>query len=320
MLTHISGIGRVFLNSEFGQPARTNTQHEDHLMPENAFPFSTAMLADPVTGRKGSLFRHDGFDPLLIEVNTSTEYWQKGASLLTTDPLGTQDVELPAGARVFMIAGTQHGGRFGLTSAPGPCANPRNPHDPSPALRALLVDLDEWVEKGVPAPASRVPRIADGTLVRPDATGFPIIPGVTVVREANAVARFKDWVHPRREGGKQYVPLVAKVGADGNEVAGLRLPDIAAPLATYTGWNAYKAPFPEGEICDRDGSYAPLAKAKAERLASNDPRPSLEELYGGRERYVAAITAAAKALVEDRLLLPEDAERYIAVAKAETAF
>jgi len=317
VLTHISGVGRVFLNAEYGQPSRTNTQHEDHLMPENEFPFSTAALSDPVTGRKGSLFRHDGFDPLLIEVNTSTEYWQKGASLLTTDPLGRRDVALPDNARVFMIAGTEHAGHFGLTPAAGHCVNPRNPHDPSPALRALLVDLDAWVH-GTPAPPSRVPRIADGSLVAADRIGFPAIPDfVGNPAATNAIARFRDWVHPKPEGGKQYVALVAKVGADGNESAGVRLPDIAAPIATYTGWNAYKAPFPEGEMCDRDGSYAPFARTKAERLATGDPRPSLEELYGSEERYLAAVTAAADALVKDRLLLPEDAERYVAAAKAE---
>jgi alpha/beta hydrolase family protein len=165
-----------------------------------------------------------------------------------------------------------------------------------------------------------VPRIADGSLVPPDRTGFPAVPGIAVVREVNAVVRVKDWVHPKPEGGKQYLPLVARVGADGNEIAGLRLPDIAVPRATYTGWNAYKAPFPEGEICDRDGSYAPLPQTKAERLAGADPRPSLEDLYGTPARYVAAVSAAAQALVKDRLLLPEDAERYIAAATAATAF
>jgi hypothetical protein len=315
VLTHISGVGGVFLNAEFAQPFRTNTQHEDHLMPENAFPFSTATLDDSVTGKHGSLFRHDGFDPKLIEVNTSTEYWQKGASLLTTDPLGQHDIELPADSRVFMVTGTQHAGRTGLTPAAGHCINPRNPHNPSAALRALLVDLDEWVEKGTAPPASRVPHLADGTLVAPDATGFPAIPEFHVVRQVNAIARFADWVRPKPEGGAQYRPLVAKVGADGNELAGIRLPDIAAPLATYTGWNAYKAPFPEGELCDRDGSYAPLAKTKAERLKSGDPRPSLEELYGDHAGYVAKTKAAADALVRDRLLLPEDAQRYIATAE-----
>jgi hypothetical protein len=219
-----------------------------------------------------------------------------------------------------MIAGTQHAGRAGLTPALGPCTNPRNPHNPTPALRALLVDLDEWVDKGVAPPASRVPRLADGTLVAPDATGFPAIPDFYVVREVNAIARFSDWVHPSAAGGPQYRPLVAKVGADGNELAGLRLPDIAAPTATYTGWNGYKAPFPEGELCDRDGSYAALSKTKTQRLSSGDPRPSLEELYGDHNGYVAAVTAAAQALTKERLLLPEDAERYIEAAKADKTF
>ena len=67
-------------------------------------------MTDPVTGKTGALFRNDGFDPLWIETNTSTEYWQKGASLLITDPLGTRDLELPPNARSYLIAGTQHGG------------------------------------------------------------------------------------------------------------------------------------------------------------------------------------------------------------------
>ena len=142
VLAHIAGIGGiggVFLNAEFGQPARTNTQHEDHYYPENKFPFSAATATDPVTQRSGALLRSDGFDPLWIEVNTSTEYWQKGASLLHTDPLGKHDLPLPAGARVFMVAGTQHAGRAGLKPDLGPCMNLRNPHSPAPALRALLV-------------------------------------------------------------------------------------------------------------------------------------------------------------------------------------
>ena len=88
VLAHISGVGKVFANHEFGMPGRTATQHEDRFYPENWFPFAHAAMTDPVTGRKtGALLRGDGFDPLVIETNTSTEYWQKGASLLHTDPL-----------------------------------------------------------------------------------------------------------------------------------------------------------------------------------------------------------------------------------------
>jgi hypothetical protein len=318
VLSSIAGIGGVFLNAEFAQPFRTRTQHEDHTMPENAFPFSSARLHDPATGARGALLRGDFSDPLLIEANSSAEYWQKGASLLSTDPTGKRDVELPASTRLYLIAGTQHGARAGLTSAPGHCANPRNPHDPSPALRALLVALDDWVSKGTPPPPSRVPRIAEHTLVPPDQLNFPPIPGAAIARAADTIDPPLDRVHPRPRRSP-YRALVPAVDADGNERAGLRLPDIAVPLATYTGWNLYKAPFPEGELCDRDGSSFPFARTDAER-AAGDPRASLAARYGSLDRYVTLTEAAAAQLVQDRLLLAEDAERYVAAGKSIPAF
>jgi hypothetical protein len=303
--THTAGAGRIFFNVPFGQPARTNTQHEDHGYPEAWFPFSTAALADPLTGRKGSLFQGDGSDLKLIETNTSTEYWQKGASLLTTDPLGMKDTALPENSRVYMIAGTQHGGRFGATSDPGPNLNPRNPHSPMPALRALLVALDEWVVSGKPPPPSAVPTLQDGSLVEPDKTGFPAIAGAAVVRVANEVAPTGDWVDPK-PAERAYRTLVCRVDDDGNEVAGVRLPDIAVPLATYTGWNEYKPPYPRGELADRDGSYLAFP---AEKIAAR---------YENRADYVAKVKAAVDRLVTERLLLPEDGDRYLEKARAET--
>src|SRR5207302_1060153 len=162
---------------------------------------------------------------------------QKGASLLTTDPAGIRDLALPDNSRVYMIAGTQHGGGGGNTPAPGPCANPTNPHSPAPGLRALVVALEAWASKGIAPPASR-------------------------------------------------------------------LPPIAVPLATYTGWNLYKTQ--QSELCDRDGSYIVFAKTRAEREAAGDPRPSLEERYGSRAVYAAKVREAADALVRERLLLPAD--------------
>jgi hypothetical protein len=314
---HIAGIGRVFFNMPFAQPARTCTQHEDSGFPENAFPFSTAHLDDPLTGQEGSLFRGDGSDPLLIETNTSTEYWQKGASLLHTDPLGTTDVALPGNSRVYMIAGTQHGGRAGAPSDPGPDVNPRNPHNPMPAVRALLVALDDWVVSGRTPPPSRVPTLADGTLVEADKTGFPAIPGAAVIRRTNRVAPPGDWTDPK-PGARAYRTLVCRVDADGNEVAGVRLPDIAVPLATYTGWNEYKPPYPAGEIADRDGSCLPFPVDKAARETSGDPRPSVAERYAGRADYRARVEAVVSALQADRLLLQEDADRYLERARVES--
>ena len=317
VLTHIAGIGGVFLNAEFGQPARTNTQHEDHYYPENKFPFSAATAADPVSKKSGALLRSDGFDPLWIEVNTATEYWQKGASLLHTDPRGKRDLQLPASARVFMVAGTQHSGRAGLKSDLGPCMNLRNPHSPAPALRALMVALDEWVSVGRVPPASRVPTFASKTLVEAGSTGFPRVPGLAVADSTNEIAQLVDWVNPRETGPSPYRALVARVGSDGNELAGIRLPDIAEPLATYTGWNLYKAPFTEGELCDRDGSYSPLPATRVERAATGDPRPSLEERYGSHANYSLKLEAAVRNLVKERLLLVEDAARYIKAGKED---
>ncbi len=314
--SHIAGVGRIFFNTPFGQPARTGTQHEDHGFPENEFPFSTATLADPLTGKKGSLFRGDGSDPKLIETNTSTEYWQKGASLLHTDPLGTTDVTLPENSRVYMIAGTQHGGRAGAPTDPGPNRNPRNPHNPMPAVRALLMALDEWVMSGKEPPPSRVPTLAAGALVEPDKTGFPAVPDAAVVKVTNQVAPPGDWVHPK-PAEKAYRTLVCKVDADGNEAAGVRLPDIAVPLATYSGWNEYKAPYPAGELADRDGSCLPFAVDKVARQAAGDPRPSIAERYKSGADYVAKVQAVVSALQKDRLLLAEDAERYIERAQRE---
>jgi hypothetical protein len=316
ILSHIAGVGRVFFNTPFAQPARTNTQHEDHGFPENEFPFSTATLDDPLTGKTGALFRGDGGDPLLIETNTSTEYWQKGASLLHTDPLGTRDIDLPANSRVYMIAGTQHGGRAGATTDPGPNLNPRNPHNPMPAVRALLAALDGWVVSGTAPPSSRVPTLAAGTLVEPNKTGFPTVPGAAVVRVTNVVAPPGDWTKPE-PAAKAYRTLVSKVDGDGNEAAGIRLPDIAVPLATYTGWNEYKPPYPAGEIADRDGSCLPFPVDKAARQASGDPRLSIAERYKSGADYLARVQAVVRQLLADRLILPDDAEAYLERARRE---
>ena len=262
VLTNVSGIGKVFTNFAFGQSYRTSTQHEDHAFPENWFPFAHAPLTDPVTGQTGALRREDGFDPLIIEVNTSTEYWQKGASLLHTTPLGTSDLALPASVRLYLMAGTQHGGRAGMSAVRGNGVHPRNPHNPTPALRALLVALDQWVTQGEEPPASRIPQLATGTLVPLESLRFPALPGVQVPRCMNRIVVLDDWVAPQCTPDNAYRALVPQVDADGNEVAGIRLPPLAVPVATYTGWNLYAAPYPEGELCDREGSYIPFAATR----------------------------------------------------------
>ncbi len=300
VFTHVAGIGRVFCNTEFGQPARTRTWHEDHDFPEVEYPFAT-----------GALMHDNGSDPKVIETNTSTEYWQKGASLLHTDPDGNRDAALPANIRGYYLAGTQHGGKAGMPRDAGSCTNPRNWHDPMPAIRALLVALDEWVTNGREPPPSRLPRIADGTLVRAEAVSWPRLAPLVPPRAPNDVVALGDWTDPQTPA-RAWQALVPQVDADGNEIAGIRLPDIAVPRGTFTGWNLYKEPLPAGELADREGTCLAFATARAERERLGDPRRSLEERYPTPADYVAQVRDVVAALRRDRLLLDEDADAYLA--------
>ncbi len=142
---------------------------------------------------------------------------------------------------------------------------------------------------------------------------MPAVPGFALAPGANRISVPVDWVDPPARLDSFYGTRVCAVDADGNEVAGIRLPPIAVPLGTYTGWNVYRAQ--PGELADRDGSLIPLAGTKREREAAGDPRPSLEERYGARDAYVAKVKAAAAALVADRLLLPSDAAAYVKAAE-----
>ncbi|GMA78118.1 hypothetical protein GCM10025880_45350 [Methylorubrum aminovorans] len=241
----------------------------------------------------------------------------EGRLLLTTDPVGRSDVPLPDTARAYLVSSGFHYGRAGLTSTKGPCTNPRSTLNPAPAVRAMLVALEEWVKDGKAPPDSRVPRLSDGTLVEAAEIGFPFMVGVPVPTALNAIARFSTYLDPRPESGPQYRPLVPRVDADGNDVAGIRLPAVAAPRATFTGWNLYADPFPADALCDREGSQIPFPATQADRTAKGDPRQSIEERYPDAAAYIAAVTKSVDALVTDRLLLREDGDRLIAAARQE---
>jgi hypothetical protein len=303
VLTHVAGIGRVFLNTPFAQPFRTRTWHEDRDFPEVEFPFSSAITTDPLTGASGGLMRGDASDPKLIETNTSTEYWQKGASLLHTNPSGERDMTLPPNVRGYLIAGTQHGGKAGMPRDNGPCVNPRNWHDPM-----LLVALDEWVVSGREPPESCLPKISDGSLVPAEQVAFPDVLGLNPPAAANDVYPLVDWTDPRSPQ-RGWRALVPQVDADGNETGGIRLPDIAVPRGTFTGWNLYREPYPAGELADRDGTF--LAFAETE-MAAGDSRRPLSERYANGTVYAAEVKRITEELRTRRLLLAEDAERFLA--------
>ena len=328
MLQWIAAGDGINMNYRFSQPQRTERNRQDQLYAEGVFPFANQRLTDPISGKTAG--RYDACTttktcPLAMEVYSANEYWVKAASLLTTDPLGTRDLPDHPMARDYFISSHQHG--VGRATAKGACQQFQNPLDSGPVLRALWVALDEWSTKGIAPPPSAVPHLADGTLVPPlpqSGLGFPKIPGVayiglkstryllnygpdfyrTGIMTINPPA-IKPPMFDNKENGPIYPSFVPKTDADGNDVAGVRLPDVTVPLATYTGWALRSGP-QAGDGCEAAGQYIPFPKTKAERLAVGDPRLSIEERYPSFSDYSSAVKKAVDDLIARRLMLEED--------------
>ena len=322
----IGGSTGIFVNYRFGQAGRTHRQHIARWFPEFQGPFTNQVMLDPVTGKTdGRLARCTASNtcPKIFEANSANEYWSKNMAVGLVDTKGKDLTNEPANVRSYFVASMPHSGAFG-PKGKGICQQNRNPVTATPVHRALLVAMDEWVSKGVAPPPSRVPRVADGTLVSPlpqTAQGFPKIQGVTYNGRMHTGDLFDygpDFdkgiltTLPPRLVGTPYPALVPKTDADGNDMAGIRIPDIAVPVATHTGW-ALRAGSEDG--CDAAGQMIDFAKTKAERMMNNDPRPSLEERYPSHADYVTKVTAAANGLLRDRLMLDEDVQAYVKKAQ-----
>jgi len=320
-----AGGSGLFINYRFSQPVRTHRHHIARWTPEYQFPFADVKVTDAVTGKTDWRLRRceeSGTCPKTFEANSSNEYWAKASSMMQTDSQGRDlDLNGAANVRYYLLASLPHGGGNG----PGICAQPRNPLRPNAALRALLTDLDAWVTAGTAPPLNQMPRVADGTLVPPlpqEGYGFPRIPGV-VYNGTHHTGDLWDFgpgfdkgfisVLPPKLVGTPYPVFVPKGDADGNDIAGIRMPEVEVPVATYTGW-ALRADGLDG--CDASGQKLDFAKTKAARLASGDPRPSLEERYADHAAYAERVSRAAQALKAERFLLEEDAQAYVAAAQA----
>lgn len=328
---HVAGGGRIVLNYRFAQPDRFPRQHFHHNYPCDQFPFSYPVSTDPLTGASDGILKRPDTDPLIIHTQTSAEYWERRASLSHMDALGN-DLPQPENVRLFCFAGSQHSAD---PLAKGPSKGnhqyPSNPLNTSPLLRALLDTLDAWATVGTAPPDSRVPTRSDETAVPVDVAkaNFPPVPGVAHPDSANRLFVQDHGPDidngiiaepPKEDFGNEYQILVPQVDGDGNEVPGIRTPHVQVPLATYTGWNYRPIGSAEESLAGLTGSYLAFARTKVERDETGDHRPSLEERYGSKDTYVKAIEKASAELVQQRLLLQEDADRYVASAKAETIF
>jgi hypothetical protein len=315
-MPHISGGKKTFTNYRFSQPGRSPYEHADMLYPGADFPFTYPVITDVVTGKSDGFLARclaAGNCPKIIKSDSELEFYQQRASLVVTDTQGNA-ITMPDNVRLFLLSNLQH---YALAQDKSQlvkvCANPTNPLNAGPAVRALLVAMNEWVAKGTLPPDSRYPSRADATLAPPwaSAVGFPNIPGFAYPsRIAQPTALKAEDMPPSK--GAAYPVFVPKTDADGRDIAGIHLPTLEAPAATHTGWNLRKAGFSEGELCDNNGSMMPFAATREERLKINDSRLSMEERYPNAGDRAAAITKSAQQLVRDRLLLEEDAGLFIA--------
>ncbi len=342
MLQWIGAGDGLSMNYRFSQPGRTERNRQDHLFSEAVFPFANVMTTDPFTGITASRYascERSHTCPLAMEIYSANEYWVKAASLLHTDPEGTTDLPDSPFARNYLISSHQHG--TGDPTSRGACQQFQNPLNSAPVQRALFNALDEWATRHRQPPRSRVPRFSDRTLVPPlpqSEMGFPNIPGVTYTGLKTTRYRFNfgpDFyetgiatINPpvitppyedNQANGPIYPSFIPKTDSDGNDIAGIRLADLTVPLATFTGW-ALRSGVWADDGCESTGQYIPFAQTLEERIASGDPRPSVEERYQSLSHYVREVTHALNRMVRQRLLLCEDfdseLERLIAAGVA----
>ena len=328
---HIPGSHRLFANVEFADPNIYSRQDRTADFTSTAYPPLTyAVTTDPVTNIRDGILKRPATDPLVIHVDTSNEFWQMKASLNVHDGHGNA-VPIPDNVRLYLLASHPHGGGTGVGFVPtdrGSCEHVTNSYrSAAPFMRALLVALDEWADKGIEPPESNYPDVRRGTLATVDevARTFPAIPGVEFPTTVNGLEALdfgptfashggRQTVLPPNRGGA-YQVLVPTTDRDGHDIAGVRTVDIAVPVGTNTGWNLYAAGPRGRDLCALTGAFFPFARTRDERLASGDPRLSLEERYGDHAGFVAAVRRAAEDSVGRRILLQEDAEVIIRMAE-----
>jgi len=321
VLAHVAGAGRGSFNYRFAQPSRDAQPTSSVYFPTDLFPFTDLPETDPLTGERAGLLERATAEkavPKIFFSNTSYEYWGRAAALISVDATGKQDMPLSDAVRIYHFTGLQH---FSGPSPPRKGAGDLLGQQAESALpiryfwRAMIANMDAWVRQDVPPPKSAYPRIDNGTLVPLREYAFPPIPDVTWPQEANDAKRLDfgpQWRHgilgiQPPKVGKAFPVLVPQVDADGNEMDGVRLPELVVPLGTYAGWNLRDPSIgaPEQRVAF-EASYIPFAKTTDERRKDHDPRKSIEERYASRQDYLERFSHALDALVEQRWILPED--------------
>jgi len=323
MMIERAASARGSFNVRFAQPSRDGDPWANFLYPVNIFPFSDIAQLDPETGRRDGLLTHrmkEQFWPKIMYTNSSYEYWGRVASPFHTTIDGKEDLSLPPNVRAYLFAGAQHGpAAFPPPRTVGQQLN--NPLEYRWAMRKLLVSMNRWIADGTEPPPSALPRIADATLIARDQLKFPKIPNVTVPA-APQMARRADYgpdfakkgivaYEPPRLGSA-FPAFIPQADPDGNDIPGIRMPELLVPLATFTGWNLYNdRSGPTNVMSTTTGSFIPFARTRVDRERTGDPRASIEERYKNKEDYLDRLTKSANELASQGYLIKEDIPRIV---------
>jgi hypothetical protein len=334
MMQWIGAGDGLNMNYRWSQTKRTERNRQEQLYLEGLYPFANVQTYDPISNTSDWRYKRceeTHTCPLAVEFYSANEYWVKAGSLMSTDPTGRFDLPDHQLTRLYLLSSKQHGGAGNPTSK-GLCRQLLNPLDSAPVQRALWQDLDQWSSHGVEPPDSQVPRLHDGTLVPPlpqSRVGFPHIPGVTYTGlkttryrfdyGASFYQTFVPTINPpaiappyedNPANGPIYPSFVPKTDKDGNDIAGIRLPELVVPLATYTGWGL-RAGVWANDGCESSGQFIPFAATKAARTTSGDPRPSVEERYHSYSEYRQKVIHAVDDLVRRRFFICDDTQDIV---------
>jgi hypothetical protein len=322
VMANVSGGSLGSFNHRFAQPSRHAAAHFDVFYPTEQFPFTDLPQTDSVTSKTAGLLDlcdETGVTPKIFYTNTSTEYWNRSASLSHTDILGEADTDIHAAVRIYHFASTKH----------GPGDVPVNPNVSLPpntvnfryGLRALVVALDEWVRGGQVPPDSCHGKVADGTLVRLSDVKWPKIPNIPRPERIRQPLRL-GWGDRWGDGiidseppemGEAYPVLLPQVDEDGNELLGIRMPEVVVPLGTFTGWQFRTPTMGATEaLIGLQGMWIPFALTEDDR--EGDERRSLFVRYQNRDEYLGKVALAAMDLIDQRLMMREDVSHAVAHA------
>lgn len=319
ILAHVAGGGRGSFNHRFAQPSRDGHPFAKFLYPADIYPFSDEEQEDPETGREegilSRLLPNESVTPKVFYTNSSYEYWGRAASQIHTTLDGRRDLNPPENTRIYLFAGTQHGvGPW--PPRPSGSLHFANNHNYMPGMRALLVAMDRWLRDGTEPPPSSYPRLRGRSLVEPERLRWPKIPGAPLLTGIQRAYRVDYGPRFVSDGiidneppkvGKPFPLFVPQVDADGNETAGIRLPAVAVPLATYTGWNPFDGKSgPSSQLASMVGSFIPFPRTQEEAKAKGDPRKPISTRYRDREDYLRQVKQSIDSLVRNGYLLAED--------------